>query len=235
MTMSIQLLTLLQLVAISFVINNDSQVSAAIPNAIPNVDQLKELVRFLKLDFTTGELIKRGRQQFAVALLLPDMNTQWRDFSYSPSQNNDGQTPVINPIYPISPPDLTTLNNYIAARPNEGHHSEMQLLAHMNDLYNAFIIRNRKLPQALLLYSFIVPCKTCTNAIVNVLTNTRAPFNDIPIKVVAYTTKGTNCRNSDCDVDYTVNMLSNHGIGVIHVRTREEELIKSLLDQLMTE
>ena len=196
--MSKQLFALLQIVVVSSVVNNE------VLAAIPNLAQLRQLVRgYLIPNFQNGGLVYPGRQQFAVAVLLPD--TKWLNFLYDPSQNGDGETPVIDPNYPRSPPDAATYSNYLAARPDRGENSETQILDRLDDLYNAYRANNNnQRPQALLLYSWIVPCMDCTDYIVDVFTS--APFDAIPTKVVAYTTNGGgSC--SDCDVNYTENEL----------------------------
>jgi hypothetical protein len=207
------LCVVLQLVLIGSVLDN--QVSAT----IPDLDQLRELVRYYLIpDFQQGGLVLPDHEQFAVAILQP--NTKWLLFRYNPSPNNDGQKPVINPNYPRSPPDQRTYNNYLAARPDRGEDSEIQILDRIDDLYNAYrASHNNQAPKALLLYSWIVPCITCTDRIVDEFT--RAPFSAIPTKVVAYTTNGGgSC--SDCDVNYTENELIRAGIDFTKVYSSEQ-------------
>ena len=220
-------LYIIVLLQISFVVNNE--VSAT----IPNIHGLRELVReYLIPDFQNGGLVLPDHQQFAVAIFQP--NTNWLLFRYSPSKDGDGEKPVINPKCPRSPPDPATYNNYLAARPDSGVHSEIQILDRLGELYNAYL-RNHKnqAPKALLLYSWIVPCIKCTDRIVD--TFEKKPFADIPTKVVAYTTNGGgSC--SDCDVNYTQTELLNAGIDFTKVySSEEEELIEILMAQLMAE
>ena len=213
MAVTKHLCAILQIVLISSVLDN--QASAT----IPDLNQLRELVRdYLIPDFQQGGLVLPGQQQFAVAIFQP--NTKWLLFRYTPSQNNDGEKPVINPNNPLSPPDERTYNNYLAARPDRGVHSEIQILDRLDDLYNAYrASHNNQAPKALLLYSWIVPCVDCTDEIVNVFT--RAPFNTITTKVVAYTTNGSgSC--SDCDVNYTENQLIRNGIDFTKVYSTEQ-------------
>ena len=133
----------------------------------------------------------------------------------------------------LSPPDSSTYNNYLAARPNNGVHSEIQILDRLDSLYNAYKAKhNGQSPKALLLYSWIVPCKKCTDELIVKLTS--EPFKSIPTKVVAYTTLG-NSALCECDVNYTRNKLMNTGIDLTYVRTSEEDLIQNLLAQLILE
>ena len=141
-------LYIIVLLQICFVVNNE--VSAT----IPNIRDLRQLVRdYLIPDFQQGGLVLPGRQQFAVAIFQP--NDNWSLFRYSPSDRGDGEKPVINPNHPRSPPDPTTYNNYLAARPDRGVDSEIQILDRLDELYNAYLRNNtNRAPRALLLYSW---------------------------------------------------------------------------------
>ena len=113
---------LLQILVVTSVIIHDTSA------VIPNKDQLQELVKYyLVPDFQSGGLVLQGKTQFAVAILQP--GTQWINFLYDPSKDGDGQKPVIKSSS-LSPPDSDASNysNYLAARPNNGVHSEIQIL-----------------------------------------------------------------------------------------------------------
>ena len=225
-----KLQVLLQVVMVIAVINKASATT-------PNLGQLKELVRYyLVPDFQKGGLVEQGNQQFAVAILQP--GKAWMRFLYDPSVKNDGEKPIINANNPLSPPGANNLGNYLAARPNMGVHSETQILQHIDDLYNGYVqMRKSKVPtkpQALLLYSWIVPCKTCTDALYDKLTKD-SKFKSIPIKVIAFTTLG-GCSSSNCDVNYTRQKFKNSGIEVVWVSVYEEQKeIENLLAQLIAE
>ena len=143
MATSKHLLALLHIVVIVSVVNKN-EVSAF----IPNLNELRSLVRdYLIPQFRQGGLVLPDRQQFAVAILQPNM--QFLLFRYNPSQNNDGKSPVINPTIPLSPPNQNTYNNYLAARPSGGQHSEMQILGRLEQLYNAYTASHSgRAPQA---------------------------------------------------------------------------------------
>ena len=147
--------------------------------------QLKTLVeKHFVPDFRYGGLVLRGHTQFAIVAFLPD--TQWMKFLYTPSKNRDGQKPVIDPNSSLSPPDKNNAwyNNYLAARPYKKVHSETQILERLNNLYNQYKGKHRSPPQAMLLYSWIVPCMRCTDNLVAKLTS--ESYKSIPTKVVAY-------------------------------------------------
>ena len=197
---------------------------------IPNKNQLFELVKdYLIPDFQSGGLVLSGKTQFAVAILQP--GNHWMKFLYDPSKNDDGQKPVIG-TSSCSPPDSSSYGNYIAARPNNGVHSEIQILNRLDTVYNAYKAKYKQAPKALLLYSWIVPCKKCTDQLVAKLTT--EPFKSIPVKVVAYTTLGTTTV-CECDVNYTRNKLKDTGIDLIYVRSSEEELMENLIARLILE
>ena len=209
MMISKQLLTLVQVVVISSIVNKN-EVSAK----IPDLGNLWDLVRgYLIPDFQKGGLVLPGKQQFAVVALLP--NTRWLDFRYDPSPNDDGQKTIIDPKSPYTPPNPSSYGNYLAARPDKGVHAEVLILGHLDDLGIAYEASENKCPKALFLYSWIVPCKSCTDE-----TLTRE-YDDIPTKIVAYTTNGgASC--SDWDVSYTENVLIRAGIEVTQVYSYDE-------------
>ena len=219
MAVSKQLL-LLQIVLVTSVIVNEA-----------SAGQLRDLVQDrLVPDFQNGGLVLQGKTQFAVAILQP--GTQWMKFLYKPSKNGDGKKPVITTTSSLSPPDSSTYDNYLAARPNNGVHSEIQILDRLDSLYNAYKAKhNGRPPKALLLYSWIVPCTGCTDKIIAKLTS--EPFKSIQTKVVAYTTCGTYVPG--CNVNETKNKFKNTGIDLIRIKTLKEELIQNLLAQLILE
>lgn len=220
------LYVLLKLFLVTAVIVNEAS------GDVQNKKQLRNLVKNrLVPDFQTGGLVLRDKSQFAVVILLPD--TQWKDFSYKPCKDGDGKKPVIGSSSSLSPPD-GMYGNYLAARPNwKGKHSEIQILDHLDKLYNQYkAINDGQPPKALLLYSWIVPCVKCTDAIVAKLTSEL--FSSIPTKVIAYTTLGTKAK-CKCDVEYTKKKLDNTGIDLLRVYTSEEELIQKFFAQLLLE
>ena len=182
-------------------------------SAVPRQAEFLSLINDVKRDFRNVALIDRA--QFAVALLFPD--TDWRNFAYNPSINNYGYRPVIDRNSPMSPSTVAQYGNYLAARPHSyGHreiHSEEQILANLDELYNAFQQKYRKDPEAIVLYTRIVPCtRYCTQPIIDKLTS--HPYNNIRYKVVVYSTCGENVQY--CNVDQTRNAFRNTGITLIH-------------------
>ena len=217
MAVNKQVYFLLHVVLISSVVNN------AVSVDVPNLPDLRNLCRRFIRDFREG-LVDPHSLQFAVAIFQP--GNAWRLFQYKPS--SPGDKPVINPDVHISPPTPVNANNYVAARPHKPHDAEIWILTYLRQLYDAYVRNNNnRPPQALLLYSFIVPCKKCTDRIIEKFKSD--PFNKIPLKVVAHTTYGTNCQT--CDYEYTRQALERAGIEFVQVR--ENPLIDDLLNQLV--
>ena len=226
MTSSKQLRVLLPILLVTVVVVNQA-------SAVENRGQLQTLVeKYFVPDFQYGGLVLQGHTQFTIAAFLPDM--QWLHFRYWPSKNSDGQKLYINPGSSLSPPDIKSLwyNNYLAARPSYGVHSETQILDRLDNLYNQYKGKHGSPPQALLLYSWIVPCKHCTDNLVAKLTS--EPYNSIPTKVVAYTTLGTTTK-CKCDQKYTIRKFENTGVDVVRIRVWEEEMMENLIAQLRLE
>ena len=226
MTSSKKLCVLLPILLVAVVIANQA-------SAVENRRQLQTLVeKYFVPDFRGGGLVQKGRTQFAIVAFLP--NTQWMEFLYTPSENRDGQKPYIDPDSSLSPPDENKAwyNNYLAARPNNGVHSETQILNRLDNLYNQYKGKHKgSPPQAMLLYSWIVPCISCTDNLVAKLTS--EPYKSIRTKVVAYTTLGTKTK-CKCDVNYTIKQFQKTGVELVRIRMRKEEM-EDLIAQLMLE
>ena len=221
MVVNKQVYFLLHVVLISSVVNN------AVSVDVPNLPDLRNLCRRFIRDFREG-LVDPHSLQFAVAVFQPGI--AWKLFQYKPSSPShpQGQKPVIDKNVHISPPTAANANNYIAARPHKPDDAEIWILTYLRQLYNAYLKNNNnRPPHALLLYSFIVPCKKCTDRIIEKFKSD--PFNKIPLKVVAHTTYGSNCPT--CNYEYTKAALERAGIPFVQVN--EDSLIDDLLNQLV--
>ena len=60
-------------------------------------------------------------------------------------------------------PDSSNLVNYIVARPDHMDHAEVVLLDRFNELQQKFGRR----PSLILIFSWLMPCSECTEAIIN--------------------------------------------------------------------
>ena len=105
-------------------------------------------------------------------------------------------------------------------------------IAYIDNLYNQYKGKHGSPPQAMLLYSWIVPCMHCTDNLVAKLMS--EPYNSIPTKVVAYTTLGTTTK-CKCDQKYTIKKFENTGVDVVRIRVWEEEMMENLIAQLRLE
>ena len=189
MVVNNQVYFLLHVVLISSVVNN------AVSINVPNLPDLRNLCRRFIRDFREG-LVDPHSVQFAVAIFQPGI--AWSRFEYKPSSpsHRPGQKPIIDKDVHLSPPTAEGANNYLAARPHKPEDAEVWILTYLRVLYDAYVKNNNREPHALLLYSFTVPCKKCTDKIIAKFKED--PFNKIPLRVVAHTTYGGNCP-STCD------------------------------------
>lgn len=213
-----------------------SSLSIHVSASIQHKFALKQLIRKRLIpDFQFDLLVLPHKTQFAVAILLPD--SDWWKFNYYPSEHyGNYKGPVISSL---SPPIQETklYGNYLAARPRKvwknGQpdilHSETQILPHLGNLYAASADLYGKNPGALVIYSWIVPCKTCTKAILAELD--KEPFKSIKTKVVAYTTCGKKVKN--CDVSYTQLMFKKADVDLLRVETLDKEFIQNFIAQLI--
>ena len=81
------------------------------------------------------------------------------EYTISTDANNDR---LVNSDKP-SHPDSSNLVNYIVARPDhKGSHAEEVLLDRFNELWLKF----RRRPSLILIFSWLMPCGGCTEAII---------------------------------------------------------------------
>lgn len=200
---------------------------------IPNEEDLIELMKTRVIPDFCHTFKTDDHVQFAVLLLLPDAN--WPNFRYDPGKENGIKPADYHGFkaFPIIP--FSSFGNYMAYGLDlEEKHSEQGVLQNMDVVYNSFISEYNSEPQALVFYSWIVPCVDCTDDIINKLT--QEPYKDIPTKVVAYTTKGTLVPG--CNEAYTVQTLKQTNIEPLHIpyncdsKHLEEAVIQMLLDKL---
>ena len=211
MTSSKQLCVLLPILLVTVVIVNQA-----------SADELRNLIyhRFIT-DFRNGGLVEND--QFAIVVFLPDTN--WKQFNYEPSRNNDGKKPYINPRSSVSPPDGVQYGNYLAARPIFGEetvHSEVQIVNRLEHLYEQYEAKHKKPPNAMLIYSWIVPCVGvgCTDMLIDTLK--KEPYSKIPNKFLRYTTKGetlnTLSTRCTCNWKETSNKFRSMGVDVEEIK-----------------
>ena len=122
---------------------------------------------------------QRNKWQFATLMLLTAKET--KKFCYEPSQN--GGQPKLYENETFSPKS-GEFNNYIIARPQNGEnntkHAEEVILENFVELLGAYKNQNsNQIPASIILYSWIMPCKDCTDAIIEKLLS-----HGIPITIV---------------------------------------------------
>ena len=116
---------------------------------------------------------QRRKWQFATLMLLSASETQHpHRFRFKPNRQG---CPLLNSNDSLSPsPDK--FNNYIIARPEEHRdgtkHAEVVILEDFNRLLEAYKRNNKKQePVSIVLHSWIMPCKDCTDLIIQRLSN----------------------------------------------------------------
>ena len=140
---------------------------------------------------------QRAGNQFAVVLLLSETDYQnINGLKLSPSDIN-GKPKIDNSQRAL--PLSTQYCNYIVARPTirEAIHSEREIFAigstnhsnksRFNELWDAYCCQHNWVhPECILIYSWNLPCKNCTDLIVKSLQ--RSPYNSAAV-IVAYTSE----------------------------------------------
>ena len=144
--------------------------------------------------------IKHGKEQFAV-LMLMDSDKNWDKFAFSPAASEESNSfvqPNVNKVvnYAASLPELAIIpaKNLKGGKKMKGHkggaskkkveswlHSEQRIFEkYLEPMLLAYNAKKNKIPKAMVLYSWIVPCikhgscpskgtKGCTSHIVKQL------------------------------------------------------------------
>ena len=134
---------------------------------------------------------------------------------------NDGHgNPIVDNTHPLSPANPNLYVNYVAARPEnvpqleEAIHAEDHLLGELRRLWNNYRNYFGQTPTFMLLYSWIMPCQTCTNLILNYFQ--AAPFVHVDHRYVVHSTEGLNLPNMSRESNRrSRQLLRDAGIGVL--------------------
>ncbi len=153
---------------------------------------------------------QRERSQFSAIILcsMDDCDSEFEGIDYSPSDSFG--RPLTDSKQMMMPNNYSDFDNYITAKPFEGHHAEHILLSQLDKLYAAFQSQHGK-PYYIILYTWITPCSNCAQLIINKLSQQR--YSDIP-RVVAHT---TNTHKKGDDVQGAKQRLREAGITVLEV------------------
>ena len=175
----------------------------------------KELTEATLVDFISKQVVpvfqkQREKAQFATIILCSkeDCNDDLKAIKYSPS-NWQGE-PKLDSKQPGMPAKYSDFDNYIAARPHEGFHAEHFLISQLDYLYTSFTIKHNEAPSYIILYTWITPCSSCAQMILDKLS--QPPYRDIP-RLVAYT---TNSHEEGDDIKGARRRLMEAGITVLH-------------------
>ena len=127
-------------------------------------------------------------QQFAVLLFIGEPNLDKIGDTQFVPQDQHGN-PVVDNAYRYQP-HRTRYGNYVVARPGQGLHAEVTLLQELEHLWDAYISQNHQPPSRIILYSWLLPCLTCTNGILEKVPNMQ--YRGTPV-MIAYTTTWRKC------------------------------------------
>ena len=220
-------------------------------HGIKSVKQFDEFIRDKVIDTFRPWAQEHGGEQFA-ALMVLNKNYNWNSFKFSPIPLKK------NTIKTIQPP-RDKLVNYAAALPaltkiskkrlkgggssekkvEKFLHSEQCIFeTKLKPLLDKYETNNNKKPEAIVLYSWIVPCfkqscpsketKGCTSHIIQEL----GSYTDQTTVIVAYTTGGGGMTGgTKCEETETVQKLKDANILVRKVRynSKEEAIIEKLI------
>ena len=163
-------------------------------------------------EFITSRVIPKfekirvlGFYQFAVLILVP-LNEELQDVKFTPPLPN---APSDNQLWPVNIPQFP--QNYIAACPKHGVHSEVRILEHFKQLWNRI---KHTPPSQIILYSWIMPCEDCTQKIIQ--TFRQSPFNSTSV-IIAYTIEYY--KETDRQAIVNRKQLETHGFYVRHVKS----------------
>lgn len=154
-------------------------------------------------------MFHRQRQegyQFAVFLITAESNLLMNtvgDIEFHPCDPQHG-TPLVNNEYPDFPP-FDDRVNYIVARPHKKQHCEMILLNQAHYLWRDYIrmvsrttVHQSRGKRCIILYSWFLPCSSCTNGILNYYSCYKRFFkNSPPPMIVVFTAKWRKVKKSN--------------------------------------
>ena len=151
---------------------------------------------------------QRNKWQFATMMLLTAKEMKEFAFCYKPSQS--GGQPILYESETFSP-ESKMFNNFIIARPKDNiKHAEAVILDNFDQLWVAYKTKNyNQTPASIILYSWIMPCNDCTEAIIKKLSTL-----GIPVTIV-YTIPWT--KESDQIQEKSRNRLKENQITVDRV------------------
>ena len=110
-----------------------------------------------------------ARDEFAAIVLISSGDEPISSFRYDPSDDG-GQYPRFDPMAWVYPTKGSDMGNYIVGQtdPDDGIHAEAQILPQLQTLLQRFRGKHGgQNPTAIVLYTRIIPCEDCTEAIIS--------------------------------------------------------------------
>ena len=117
--------------------------------------------------------------QFSVLLFIPRHAVGQVLLELKPHQPGRPYEAQLDNRFSTSP-HIAEAVTYLAARPCHGEHSEEILLRYFSQLLNNFIRWYNQLPYHIILYTYLMPCKLCTDHICGLVRE----ISGIPLLVV---------------------------------------------------
>ena len=156
-------------------------------DAVENVDEFVEMMQdkvIYPLRTWTKEY-SSNYDQFGV-LLMMGSNTDWASFEPLPKIRYNKYDHKAQPIYRM-------MDNYYAALPKDSYHSEERVLGQFTRLLRAYQDKHGTYPEAIVLYTYFLPCyyrfneelNSCTSVISNFVTDYEDALSDVDF-FVAY-------------------------------------------------
>ena len=182
-----------------------------------------------------------GGEQFAVLMLI-DRDKDWDTFEFSSPK----PTTTYTSGFMVQPKQRTQMKNYVAVLPgsireeNDILHSEQRIYEqYLTYIWDKYVKKNG-LPKAMVLYSWIVPCKKqscpskgttgCTGHTINALKK----YTEKTEVIIAYTTKGGGMSgNTKCNAEETESKLKKKGFKVIKVSVNLGEEQEAMMESLI--
>ena len=173
--------------------------------------------------------------QFAVMMMM-DSDSDWDSFEFKPDIVQE-----MNKLK-IQPDDKSKMKNYFAAMPfKKGKppimHSEHRILNTFNDLLNAYKIHSNKNPEAVVLYTYNLPCYERVTKKTHACTDLLKEFHDKQKDaaldgvdfIVAYTKDNGNFRGCKCNKQQTVKKFEDAKLDLVQVPYND---LKSLIQRM---
>ena len=165
--------------------------------------------------------------QFSFLLLIPKQTVGRAVPELIPHLPDQPWQPLLNNQSSMSP-DISQSVTYLAARPQNGEHSEEILMKYFVKLLSNFMLLYKQLPVGVILYTWLAPCPTCVDAICTAF--------QLPANIAFYVVYSTGEKFPGTDLEYMKS--KHHQKGLITIKEEchcnEAQKLQLLLNNLHT-